>query len=279
MMVGALEYDFFQRALTAGLLASVACGIVGTFVVVRRMASISGGLAHAAFGGIGLGYLAGFPPMVGALVFGLLSALGVGVAELRLRQGIDTLIAMVWAVGMALGIIFASLAPGPTPDLLSYLFGNILFVPPMYLWFTAGLDLLLLFVVGLRYRELQAVAFDEEFSWVAGVPVAGLYLLLLGLTALTVVVLIRVVGVILAIALLTIPAAIARHWAHRLDRMMVLSSVIGALCITAGLFLSYGLSIGVGFDIPTGPFIILLAAAMYGVSALLSFAARRRNRI
>jgi len=121
MMLGALEYEFFQRALTAGLLASVACGIVGTFVVVRRIASISGGLAHAAFGGIGLGYLAGFPPMLGALVFGLLSALGVGVAELRLRQGLDTLIAMVWAVGMALGIIFASLAPGPTPDLLSYL--------------------------------------------------------------------------------------------------------------------------------------------------------------
>ena len=276
-MAGALEYDFFQRALAAGLLAAVACGIVGTFVVVRRIASISGGLAHAAFGGIGLGYLAGFPPMLGALVFGLLSALGVGVAELRLRQGLDTLIAMVWAVGMALGIIFASLAPGPTPDLLSYLFGNILFVPPVYLWFTAGLDVLLLLVVGLRYRELQAVAFDEEFSWVTGVPVAVLFLSLLGLTALTVVVLIRVVGVILVIALLTIPAAIARHWVHGLDRMMVVASVLGAVCITAGLFVSYALSIGVGIDIPTGPFIILLAAAMYGVSAVLSHAARRRG--
>jgi len=277
-MIGALEYEFFQRALVAGLLAAVAAGIVGTFVVARRISSISGGLAHAAFGGIGLGYLVGFPPMAGALAFGLLSALGMGVVELRLRQGLDTLIAMVWAVGMALGIIFASLAPGATPDLLSYLFGNILFVPPAYLWFTAALDVFLLLVVVRLYRPLQAVAFDEEFSWVAGVPVAALFLLLLGLTAVTVVILIRVVGVILVIALLTIPAAIARHWTGGLDRMMLLAAAIGAVSITAGLFLSYGLSANVGLDIPTGPFIILLVAALYGVSASAKFLLRRRRR-
>ena len=256
----------------------VACGIVGTFVVARRIASISGGLAHAAFGGIGLGYLVGFPPMAGALAFGLLSALGIGVAELRLRQGLDTLIAMVWAVGMALGIIFASLAPGATPDLLSYLFGNILFVPPAYLWFTAALDVFLLLVVIRLYHPLQAVVFDEEFSWVSGVPVAALFLLLLGLTAVTVVVLIRVVGVILVIALLTIPAAIARHWAGGLNRMMVIATAIGAIGITAGLFLSYGLSVSVGLDIPTGPFIILLVALLYGVSAAGKFVVGRRHR-
>ena len=277
-MSEALEYAFFQRALLAGLLAAVASGIVGTFVVARRMASVSGGLAHAAFGGIGLGYLVGFPPMAGALGFGLLSALGIGVAELKLRQGLDTLIAMVWAVGMALGILFASLAPGATPDLLSYLFGNILFVPPEYLVFTAALDVFLVIVVMRLYRPLQAVAFDEEFSWVAGVPVAGLFLLLLGLTAVTVVVLIRIVGVILVIALLTFPAAIARHWVDSLDRMIVWATATGAVCITSGLFMAYGLSARFDIDIPTGPFIILLAAVLYGVSAALKALARKLPR-
>jgi len=276
--MGALEYEFFQRALAAGLLAAVASGIVGTFVVARRIASISGGLAHAAFGGIGLGYLVGFPPMAGALAFGLLSAMGIGVAELRLRQGMDTLIAMVWAVGMALGIIFTSLAPGAAPDLLSYLFGNILFVPAVYLWFTAALDILLLLVVLSLYRPLQAVAFDQEFSWVAGAPVAALFLLLLGLTAVTVVVLIRVVGVILVIALLTIPPAIARHWTGGLNRMMALATLISAACITAGLFISFGLSVSVDLDIPTGPFIILLVTVLYGISAFASLIAGARRR-
>jgi len=264
----ALSYPFFQRALAAGLLAAVACGIVGTFVVVRRIASISGGLSHAAFGGVGLGYLLGFEPMLGALGFGVLSALGIGVAELRLRQGLDTLIAMVWAVGMALGILFVSLAPGQAPDLLGYLFGNILLVSPGYVGLVALLDLLIVGTVLLLFRRLRAVAFDEEFAWVVGVPVEALFLLLLTLVALTVVVLIRVVGVILVIALLTIPAAVARHWTDRLSRMIALAVLTGAASIAAGLFLTFGLSSEFGIDIPTGPSIILLAAAVYGVSAV-----------
>ena len=268
-MIGeALSYPFFQRALAAGLLAAVACGIVGTFVVVRRIASISGGLSHAAFGGVGLGYLLGFEPMLGALGFGVLSALGIGVAELRLRQGLDTLIAMVWAVGMALGILFVSLAPGQAPDLLGYLFGNILLVSPGYVGLVALLDLLIVGTVLLLFRRLRAVAFDEEFAWVVGVPVEALFLLLLTLVALTVVVLIRVVGVILVIALLTIPAAVARHWTDRLSRMMALAVLTGAVSIAAGLFLTFGLSSEFGIDLPTGPSIILLAAAVYGVSAV-----------
>ena len=268
-MIGeALSYPFFQRALAAGLLAAVACGIVGTFVVVRRIASISGGLSHAAFGGVGLGYLLGFEPTLGALGFGVLSALGIGVAELRLRQGLDTLIAMVWAVGMALGILFVSLAPGQAPDLLGYLFGNILLVSPGYVGLVALLDLLIVGTVLLLFRRLRAVAFDEEFAWVVGVPVEALFLLLLTLVALTVVVLIRVVGVILVIALLTIPAAVARHWTDRLSRMMALAVLTGAASIAAGLFLTFGLSSEFGIDIPTGPSIILLAAAAYGVSAV-----------
>jgi zinc transport system permease protein len=264
----ALSYPFFQRALAAGLLAAVACGIMGTLVVVRRIASISGGLSHSAFGGVGLGYLLGFEPMLGALGFGVLSALGIGLAELRLRQGMDTLIAMVWAVGMALGILFVSLAPGQAPDLLGYLFGNILLVSPGYVALVAALDLVVVGTVLLLFRRLRAVAFDEEFAWVIGVPVEVLFLLLLTLVALTVVVLIRVVGVILVIALLTIPAAVARHWTDRLSRMMALAVLTGAVSISAGLFLTFGLSSEFGIDLPTGPSIILLAAAVYAVSAV-----------
>ncbi len=267
-MIGeALSYPFFQRALAAGLLAAVACGIVGTLVVVRRIASISGGLSHSAFGGVGLGYLLGFEPMLGALGFGVLSALGIGVAELKLRQGMDTLIAMVWAVGMALGILFVSLAPGQAPDLLGYLFGNILLVSPGYVALVAVLDLVIVGVVLFLFRRLRAVAFDEEFAWVIGVPVGALFLLLLTLVALTVVVLIRVVGVILVIALLTIPAAVARHWTDRLSRMMAFAVLTGAVSIAAGLFLTFGLSSEFGIDLPTGPSIILLAAAVYAASA------------
>ena len=267
MISEALSYPFFQRALAAGLLAAVACGIVGTLFVVRRIASISGGLSHSAFGGVGLGYLLGFEPMLGALGFGVLSALGIGLAELRLRQGMDTLIAMVWAVGMALGILFVSLAPGQAPDLLGYLFGNILLVSPGYVALVAALDLVVVGTVLLLFRRLRAVAFDEEFAWVIGVPVEALFLLLLTLVALTVVVLIRVVGVILVIALLTIPAAVARHWTDRLSRMMALAVLTGAVSISAGLFLTFGLSSEFGIDLPTGPSIILLAAAVYAVSA------------
>lgn len=267
MIADALSYPFFQRALIAGLLAALACGIVGSFVVVRGMASLSGGLAHAAFGGVGLGYLVGFDPILGALAFGLASALGVGVAERRLGQGIDTLVAMVWAIGMAVGIILISLAPGPAPDLRGYLFGNILFVPADFLWFIAGLDLVIAVAVVTLFRRLEAVAFDEEFAWVIGMPVALLSLLLLSLVALTVVILIRVVGVILVIALLTMPAATARHWTDSLAPMIGLATLMGAAAIVAGLFLTWALAVRIGIDVPTGPAIILLAALAYGVSA------------
>lgn len=269
MIAEALSYPFFQRALLAGLLAALACGIVGSFVVVRNIASVSGGLAHAAFGGVGLGYLAGFDPILGALLFGVASALGVGAAELRLRQGIDTLVAMVWAVGMAVGIVLISLAPGPAPDLLGYLFGNILFVPAEFLWFVAALDVLIAAVVLLLFRRLEAVAFDEEFAWVIGMPVAALSLLMLALVGVTVVILIRVVGVILVIALLTMPAATARHWTDSLGTMMSLATAIGAVSIVAGLFLTWGVNSATGVDVPTGPAIILLAALVYGLSAVL----------
>ncbi len=275
-MIDALFEPFFQRVLLAGLLASVACGVLGTWVVAKRMTSMAGGLAHAAFGGVGLGYWAGLPPMLGAAGFGVAAGVMIGLVYRRLHAGLDTLISSVWALGMAVGILFVALTPGYAPDLLSSLFGSLLFVSWDYVALVAALDGLLIAVVAWLFRDLQAVAFDEEFAEVVGVPVERVLLLLLALTSLAIVTLIRVVGVILAIALLTVPAALARHWVEDLGRMMALAVAVSASCTTAGLLLSYGLSDAFGWSLPPGPLIVLLAVGLYGVSASVrSLAARR----
>ena len=268
-MIEALSLPFFQRVLAAGLLASIACGVIGTYVVAKRITGITGGLAHAAFGGVGLGYLLGFSPMLGAGGFGLVSAIVIGMAYRRMRSSLDTLISTVWAVGMALGILFVALAPGYAPDLTSYLFGSLLFVPWDYVWLVAALDLLIVGTVAALYKEFRAVVFDEEFAEVLGVPVEPLFLLLLGLTALAVVTPIRVVGVILAIALLTVPAAIARQWSDSLARMMAIAVTISAAATAAGLFGSYWLSASMDVSAPPGPLTILVATALYGLSSLI----------
>ncbi len=276
-MLEAFTYPFFQRALLAGLLVSVACGVIGSWVLVKRIASISGGLAHAAFGGVGLGYLFGFPPLWGAAGFALLSGAGIGVAYARRLSGLDTLIAMVWAVGMALGIVFISWTPGYAPDLMSYLFGSILVVPWSFLVVAAAVDVIVVVGTVIFFREFQAVTFDEEHARTLGVPVERMLAVLLVLTALTVVVLMRVVGAILVIALLTVPAAVARQWTHSLGTMMAAASLIGAICTTGGLMLAYLLSAGFGVDTPTGPLIVLLAAVFYGLSSAAVRLASRRG--
>ncbi len=267
-MIDALSLPFFQRVLLAGLLASIAAGIIGTYVVVKKIASITGGLSHAAFGGVGLGFLLGFDPMLGATGFGLLTALGIGFAYRHLRSALDTLISIVWSIGMALGILFVALAPGYAPDLTSYLFGSLLFVPWSYVVLVGVLDVVILATVALLFDQLQAVSFDEEFAEVVGVKVDTIFLVLLALTALAVVTLIRVAGVILAIALLTVPAAVARHWSDRLVHMMLLSTAVGAACTVAGLLLSYWLADAFDVSAPPGPLIILLATALYALSSL-----------
>jgi zinc transport system permease protein len=267
-MIEALEYPFFRRALAAGLLASVACGIVGTYIVVKRIASISGSLSHAAFGGVGLGYLVGFDPIIGAAGFSLVSSAGLGFAYRRLGGNLDTLLAMFWSIGMALGILFIALTPGYAPDLMSYLFGSILFVPLDFLVIAGLLDIIIFITVTALFKEFQSVTFDEEFAEVMGIPVGKILHVLLALIALAVVTLIRVVGVIMVIALLTFPAAIARHWSQNLKPMMIYATLISAACTTLGLFLSYWLSRVLDVQIPTGPLIILVAAAVYLVSSI-----------
>jgi zinc transport system permease protein len=268
-MLEALQYEFMRNALAAGLLAAVACGVVGVYVVVKRIVFISGGIAHTSFGGIGLGYFLGINPILGALVFALGSGVTIGLVTRRTRLPEDTTIGVLWAMGMALGIVFIGLATGYAPDLMSYLFGNILTVPSGDLLLMLVLDGVILAVVIALYKEYLIVAFDEEYATAIGMPVEKLWLLLLGMIALTVVVLIRVVGMILVIALLTFPAAMARQFTHNMRTMMVLSVALGALFTVGGLALSYALGL------PSGATIILLGGCVLGVTLLVS---RMRSR-
>lgn len=260
-MIEVLQYEFMQNALIAGLLAAIACGIVGAYVVVKRITFISGGIAHASFGGIGLGYLIGISPVVGALVFSLASAVGIGYVNRKTRLPDDTAIGILWAIGMALGIVFIGLAPGYAPDLFSYLFGNILTVPASDLLLMLILDAAIISIVILFYKEFLALSFDEEYSTVIGVPVEILYLLLFCMIALTVVILLRIVGMILIIALLTIPAALARQFTYDLRKMMILAIIFGIVLTFSGLWISYVL------DLASGATIVLLG----GVALLISF--------
>jgi zinc transport system permease protein len=272
-MIEALQYDFMRNAILAGLLASVACGIVGSYVVVNRVALISGGIAHAAYGGIGLGYFFGFNPVLGAAVFSVGSALGLGVVQRKTRQRTDTLIAVMWAIGMAFGILLVDLAAGYKADLLSYLFGSILAVPTSDLTIMAVLDVAIVALVFLFYKELLSISFDETYAEVSGVKVDAIYLMLLCLVAITVVMLMRVVGLIMVIALLTIPAAIASLFAKSLKSTMVLASALAAVFILVGLALSFAL------DLTSGAAIILVAGVAYLLSLLFRPHGRRGGAV
>jgi len=269
-----LSYEFMRNALFAGLLASIVCGIVGTLIVVRRIVFIGGGISHASFGGVGLGYYLSIHPLLGALIFSLGSAIGIGLVSKHAKEREDTVIGIFWAAGMAIGIFFVGLTPGYAPDLMSYLFGSIIVVPTSDLWLMLLLDLFVVGVVILLYKEFQAISFDEEYATIAGLPVRFLYLLLLCMIAVTVVVLIRIVGVILAIALLTIPAAISGKFTFDLKRMMVLSIFLSALFIVIGLWLS--------FEFPglrSGATIILVSALAYAITLIAKrFWTKRRSK-
>jgi len=271
------KYTFLRNALLTGVLASVACGVVGSYVVVRRISYIAGGIAHSVLGGIGaalfLQRALGWEwadPLLGAVVAALLAAFVIGIVSLRVKERVDTVIGAVWAIGMATGLLFLAKTPGYGEDLMSYLFGNILMVRTVDLWVIAGLDAVVLLAAVLFHNQLLAVSFDEEFARVRGINVEFYYLLLLGLTALTVVLLVMVVGIVLVIALLTIPAAIAGHFSRRLSVMMALSIAVSAALTTAGLFVSYDP------DLPSGPTIIILAGVAYLVVALASRLRGRR---
>jgi zinc transport system permease protein len=256
-------FPMLRYALLAGLLASVALGIIGTYVVTRRISSIAGAISHSVLGGIGaalyLQVTAGWAwchPMYGAVIAALLSALVIGLVSLYAKQREDTVIGALWAVGMAVGLLFIARTPGYV-DPMSYLFGNILFISRSDLWLVLGLDVLVAGLGVTLYNKFLAVCFDPEFAELRGVRVKSYYLLLLCLTALTVVLLVRVVGIVLVIALLTLPAAVAGHFARRLWHMMALAVLACMVFVTVGLGISYP------YDLPSGPVIIVLAAGVY----------------
>lgn len=251
------HYEFLRNALLAGLLAGIGCGIVGSFVVVRRLTFLAGGIAHAVLAGMGAAYFFGKSPILGALVAAVAAAFLIGWVHLRFGEREDTLIGAIWAIGMAIGILFISRTPGYAADLMSYLFGNILMIPEQGLLLMAGLDALIVITTLLLYRPFVLICFDEEFARLRGVNVEFFHLLLLSMVAVTVVLLIQVVGLILVIALLTLPAATAARFDGSLRRMIFLSIALGMICTTVGLALSYEK------DLPAGAVTILLAGTMY----------------
>lgn len=253
-MLEALSYDFIQNALLAGILVSIASGIIGSLIVVNRMVFLAGGIAHTAYGGIGIAVYFGLPIFLGASVFAVLSALIIASITLKHRERMDTFIGLMWAVGMAIGVVLIDLTPGYQADFMSYLFGSILAVSQADLWFMGGLLGLIVFIMTFWYRDILAVSYDSEYANLRGINVPFFYTLILLLSALTVVVAIKVVGLILVIALLTIPVYIAEKLSHSLFSMMLLSGLFSSVFTLLGLCFSYE------YDVASGASIILVSA-------------------
>lgn len=259
-----LGYTFMRNAIYAGILASVIFGIIGTFVVVKRIVFISGGIAHASFGGVGLSFYLGWNPLLGASIFAVASALGVGTMGKKTIQREDTAIGIVWAVGMALGAFFYYITPGYLPSPSSFLFGNLLMINTFDIYLLLILAIVLVIIVSLFYHKLQAVSFDEEFSEVVGVHTTAVYLLLLVLVAISIVLLIKFVGIILVIAMLAIPASIASGETHDLRKIMAYSVVLSLVFVLSGLWISYH------WNTPAGPTIIMFAGAVFTLDMVTS---------
>lgn len=258
-------------ALIASLLASIVSGIIGSYVVVKRIIFISGSISHAVLGGLGLCLwlervkgVTWFSPLFGALITAIIAALLIGWIHLHYRQREDSVIAALWSIGMAIGVLFISQTPGYNVELSNYLVGNLLWVSQEDLWFLTLLDVVVVGTVLLFHKKFLCLIFDEEQAKLQGVAVKPLYLLLLVLIAISTVLLIQVVGVILVMAMLALPAAIASLFTNRLSTMMVAAILLSSLFCLSGTYLAYTL------DWPLGATIALLASLAYGASLLLS---------
>lgn len=262
-MIDLLQYEFMRNALWAALLTGVLCGVLGTVVVVKRYVILAGGVAHGAYGGVGLALFLGISPGVGALGFSVTSALLMAWVMLRKPSRADTIIGVLWATGMAAGILFADLTPGYGADLMSYLFGSILTVSREDLLLMEGL-LAVMAVGGIPWhRELSAFSYDEDFARTRGIPVTALHFALVAVLAVAVVLIIRVIGLILVMALFTIPPSIAEKFRSSLW------GVMGVSCLLSTAFSLSGLALAVAFDITAGAAIVLVAAAGYALSLIL----------
>ena len=262
------DFPFLRNALCAGLLASVLFGIIGTVVTVRRIASLAGAVSHAVLGGIGLalylsaaGIIPGLPPIAGALAFAVLAALVIGLVSLRAKQREDTAINAIWAIGMSLGVLFMAKTPGYT-DPAAWLFGSILLISNRDLLLLVILDAVVLFLARRFYAQIEAASFDEEFARVRGVRLDAVFLILLAVTAVAIVLLQTFVGIVMVIAMLTLPSGCSGVFARSLGGMMFLS------CIFSALFSVCGLAAGWIFDLPVGAMTVIIAGAVFlGISA------------
>ncbi len=257
------QYDFMRNAVLAAIFASILCGMTGTLVVIKRIALISGGIAHTVLGGVGLFYYLGWNPYLGAFISAIGAAILIGLVKLRAGEHEDTLISALWAIGMASGILFMQLKPGYNRSLVSYLFGNILLVSTFDLVILGAMTLVVIVVIFLLYRQFLAISFDQEFSKLRGLKSEFLYILLLCMIAVTIVVLTTIVGLILAIALLTLPAAIAALFTKTPGTMMIFAMILGLVFSLGGLFVSYNPGLAPGSTI------IILSGSGYFIAILL----------
>ena len=271
-LIELLQFPFVQRMFIAGLLASITCGIIGTYVVVKRIVFISGGIAHTTFGGIGFAYylqyigLIFIDPLIGALIFALIAAIIMGLPFIRKRLREDSTIGILWVIGMALGVLFLNQVDRSVilvQDPVSILFGNVLLIKMFDLYLMAGLLFFIIFVTVFLFIYLQIITFDEEFARISGVKVDLLFMILMILIALTIVVLIKVVGVILVIAMLIIPAAISNLFTHNLKNMMFFAIIIGIIVTFIGSLLS------LNYDLPPGATIVLSLAILFIIVFIL----------
>lgn len=264
MINALLNYDFMKNAVLAAVLTSIICGIIGTIIVEKKLVSMSGGIAHTSFGGIGLGYLLGIQPIITGMLFAVVASMSIPVIKRKTSAGADTLVGVFWATGMALGILFIGLTPGYPPDMTSYLFGDILTVSKLYLILIGILSLIVLVLISSMFNYWKAYLFDEEYLKITGANVHIFEKILFILIAISIVLLIKVVGIILAIALLTIPPAISKLYTSNLKKMMILASILSLVLSLSGLTASYYL------DIPSGATIILVSSATYLFSYYIS---------
>ncbi len=258
-----LGHTFFQNAMGAAILASISCGIIGTYIVARRIVFISGGITHASFGGIGIAWFLGLNPVLGAAIFGVLSALGIEWVSKKTDVRQDSVIGILWALGMALGIIFIYMTPGYAPNLMSYLFGSILTVSSLDLYLLSALCVLTIVVFALMMRPIVYVAFDESYAQTHKAPVQFLNYLMIALVALAIVLNIRVVGIILVISFLTIPQTIANMFTKNFKKMIFVSIGFGILGSLIGLFMAYQL------NVPSGATIIFSFVILFIISKII----------
>ncbi len=262
-MIEAFKYTFVQNAVIGAVLASIACGIIGTIIVEKKLVMMSGGIAHSSFGGIGLGYYLSIEPIIGGLLFSIITSIGIVQIKRKTNVNSDTIIGIFWAIGMALGILFIALTPGYPPDMTSYLFGDILTISRWDVFFMLIMDALLLFIISSLFHYWRAYLFDDEFSKTIGISVKLYEYILFILIACVIVLLIKIVGIILVIALLTLPPAISKMFSESLKRMMILSVWFGIVFCITGFTVSYL------YDIPSGATIILVSGVFYFISILL----------